>query len=68
MKFADATIRFKLFLCHFCEAMPPVTIDMRARACLTKVWRCPYNLGLGWAGRRETRSSLTVNRERFPAN
>ena len=52
-------IRFKFFLCHskFSEAMTPVTIYTHVHACLTVVLRCPYILGLGWAGTCETRSN-----------
>ena len=33
----------------FAEAITPVTIHMRAHACLTLVWQCSYILGLVWA-------------------
>ena len=33
----------------FSKAITPVTIDTRARACLTVVWWCPYILGFSLA-------------------
>ena len=49
--------KFSAVISTFSKAMTPVTIYMHAHACLTVVLQCPYILGLGWAGVRETRSN-----------